>query len=62
MYRFEIINLKELEENYPNLLETAKITFPNLHISDIVKMCSLVIGTCGSCRDSHSSCQCWNDE
>lgn len=52
----------ELEGNYYNLWATIKKEFPSLSIEDQVKIGSLVIGTCGTCHNDNSACQCWNDD
>ena len=61
-YTFPETTQYELENNYPNLWETIRKEFPESTIEMRVKIGSLVIGTCGHCKDAESGCQCWNDD
>lgn len=49
-------------KDYPNLFETVNAEFPNLVITDKLKIMGLVLSTCHGCHDANHRCQCMNDE
>lgn len=60
-YEFERLSIEEAARDYPHLWATIEKTL-HLTQSNIALMVSIVVGTCGACRDDASGCQCWNDE
>ena len=59
---FETIVQQDLEVSHPNLWATVKGNFPDLGPAEWEKICSISLGLCPICRDSHIGCQCHNDE
>lgn len=61
-----IYEVKEISENelsdYTALAATISHNLPGLLASDRNKVIAIVVGTCGSCHDANSRCQCWNDD
>lgn len=61
IYEFDEIDFQTLEKSFANLLTTVQHNFPELSRQNIVRICSLVIGTCGECKNNKSGCNCYNE-
>jgi len=61
-FEFDVLDLEEIQKEYPNLLATVQKEFPHLPLEDQVKIVSLAVDTCPYCHSEHRGCQCWNDE
>ncbi len=55
------ITMEDTNE-YPNLYETINAEFPNLVITDKLKIMGLVLSTCSGCHDDNHGCCCMRDE
>lgn len=58
----DFYGLKKLEENYPKLLYTIQVDFPNLTNGEICKIASYVLATCSWCHNENINCVCGKDE